>query len=248
MLNRLNILDTWVDPITMEDALYMTSEYVEKGDKVHTIFASNPEKNYTVPKDPFLYDAFRDADLLVPDGIGMVLAAKILHGARLERVPGCELMQNICALSERQGYKIFIYGAREDVNAKAALTIKQRYPSIRIVGRSNGYVPHDKMDELIENINNSGAEILFVALGSPAQEKWISDYKKSLVNVRVCQGIGGTLDVIAGTVKRAPDIFCRLGIEWLYRLLAEPSRIRRQKILPIFAYRVLRQKIIMICS
>ena len=99
------------------------------------------------------------------------------------------------------------------------------------------------MDTLIQAINDSGAQILFLALGSPRQEMWYQKYHQQLTSVRVCQGIGGTLDTIAGTVKRAPKLFCRLGLEWLYRLLREPRRIARQKNLPIFAYRVLRERI-----
>jgi N-acetylglucosaminyldiphosphoundecaprenol N-acetyl-beta-D-mannosaminyltransferase len=205
-------------------------------------FASNPEKNFSIPADGFLYRMFDRADLLVPDGIGMVLAARILHGRRLSRVPGCELMENICAMSARKGYGIFIYGAKEEVNSKAVETLAKKYPGIRIVGRSNGYVPKEGMDALVEEINGSGAQILFIALGSPAQERWISEYGDRLTTVRVCQGIGGTLDVIAGEVKRAPEIYCRLGLEWLYRLMDDPSRIRRQKLLPVFAALVLREK------
>ena len=242
--NRLPILDIWVDPVTMDQALSITSTFVEKGEQVHTIFAANPEKNDSVPKDPLLYNMFKEADLIIPDGIGMVLAAWILHGKKLQRVPGCELMQRLCALAEEKGYKIFIYGAQEEVNKKAVETLRQRHGNIQIVGRSNGYVSEKKMDDLVEKINASMAQILFVALGSPAQEKWISTYRDRLEHVRVCQGIGGTLDVIAGTVRRAPEIYCRLGLEWLFRLIDDPSRIKRQKVLPVFALSILKQRLL----
>jgi N-acetylglucosaminyldiphosphoundecaprenol N-acetyl-beta-D-mannosaminyltransferase len=191
---------------------------------------------------------FRHADLLVPDGIGIVLAARILHKADLERVPGCELMQNICALSAEKGYKLFIYGGKEGVNKKAVEILRLRHPSISIVGRSHGYVPQEEMGGLIDKINASGAQILFVALGSPAQEKWISTHKDELHYIRVCQGIGGTLDVIAGNVKRAPEIYCRLGLEWLYRLMDDPKRAGRQKVLPLFAWRVFRERFFHSCQ
>jgi len=246
MNGRLKILDIWVDPVDMRQALASVSEYVDKGDKLHTVFASNPEKNFSFPADAFLYNMFRNADLLVPDGIGVVLAARILHGTRIERVPGCDLMQNICAMSAVKGYKIFIYGAKEEVNLKAVEVLKQRHPSIQIVGRCNGYLPKDKMNSLIDEINASGAQILFMALGSPNQERWIAEYGDKLKHVRVCQGIGGTLDVIAGTVNRAPDIYCRLGLEWFYRLMEDPSRIRRQKVLPVFAALVVKEKVKML--
>jgi len=243
MTDRLGILDIWVDPVDMEQALQRVSEFVEKGDRLHTVFASNPEKNFSVPANELLYETFRKADLIVPDGIGMVLAARILYGASMSRVPGCELMQNICELSARKGYKIFLYGAREDVSEKAAEVLSNRYPGIQIVGRRNGYVPQEEMEDLIAQINDSGAQILFLALGSPMQEKWIAEHGGKLNNVRVCQGTGGTLDVISGAVKRAPEIYCRLGLEWLFRLLDDPSRIKRQKLLPVFAGLVIREKI-----
>ena len=240
---RYPILNIWTDAITMDDALHQVSNYIETGDRPHTIFATNPEKNYSVPKDPFLYDCFRNADLLLPDGIGMVLGARMLHGATLSRVPGCEFMQETCSLSARNGYRIFIYGAREEVNKGAVDILKERLPGLQIVGRCNGYWPEDRMEELIEKINASKADILFLALGSPKQEKWFANHKNKLKTIRVCQGIGGTLDVITGNVKRAPDFFCRFGLEWFYRLLAEPKRIKRQLVLPLFAWQLLMTKI-----
>jgi N-acetylglucosaminyldiphosphoundecaprenol N-acetyl-beta-D-mannosaminyltransferase len=240
---RYPILNIWTDAVTMDEALQKVSDFVEDGDRPHTIFATNPEKNFSVPADPFLYDCFKNADLLLPDGIGMVLGAKILHGAQLTRVPGCEFMQEICALSAGQGYKIFIYGAKEEVSRQAVEILEERLPGLQIVGRCNGYWPEDQMDALVNKINESKAEILFLALGSPKQEKWFARYRDKLKHIRVCQGIGGTLDVITGNVKRAPEIFCKLGLEWFYRLLAEPRRIKRQMVLPVFAWQIMMTKI-----
>ncbi len=242
-MRRYPILNLWVDDCNMAKALEQVSKYVDHGGKVHTVFASNPEKNYSVPKDAFLYDMFRNADLLIPDGIGMVMASRLLHNIPIQRVPGCDLMQNICKMSADKGYKIFIYGAKQEVNAAAAKELKTRHPSIQIVGRQDGYLGDEKMDSLIDRINDSKAQILFLALGSPKQEMWISRYREQLENVRVCQGIGGTLDVLAGTVKRAPEFFCKMGIEWLYRLMAEPKRVKRQIMLPVFAAQIIQEKL-----
>ena len=125
------------------------------------------------------------------------------------------------------------------VNQAAADKLQLEFPRLRIAGRSDGYVPESQMAELIRRINDSEADILFLALGSPRQEKWFASHAAELKHVRVCQGIGGTLDAIAGTVKRAPAIWQRFSAEWLYRLLSEPKRIGRQKVLPIFAAKVL---------
>jgi len=169
----------------------------------------------------------------------MVLAARILYGAQLARVPGSEFIYDICELAAKEGSKIFVYGAKEEVNRAATETLKRRYEGLEIIGRSNGYVKDEEMSDLINRINTSEAEILFLALGSPKQEKWLATYKHSLENVRVCQGIGGTLDTIAGNVKRAPEIWLKLSLEWLYRLISEPKRIKRQKVLPIFVVMIL---------
>jgi N-acetylglucosaminyldiphosphoundecaprenol N-acetyl-beta-D-mannosaminyltransferase len=232
--NRLRIFNLWVDPVNLDQALELVREYIRNGLGPHSVFAVNPEKNFSILKDPILYETFKTADLLVPDGIGLVMGVRALHGISLSRVPGVELMSGICNLANTEGYKIFVYGATEWVNKTAVQILQQRYPGLAIAGRSNGYVKQDEMKTLIERINASKAEILFLALGSPNQERWYATHKGSLEGVKVCQGIGGALDTIAGNVKRAPQIWQRYSVEWLYRLLSEPRRIRRQWAVPLF--------------
>ncbi len=235
---RLKILNVWVDPICMEEAL-QRAELFLSGDRARAVFAVNPEKSFSALEDPLLQEILRSSDLLIPDGIGIVMAARILYGAELSRVPGVELMDSLCGLASRKGESIFIYGAKEEVNAAAARALKKKYPELRIAGRSHGYVPEEEMGALIERINRSGAGILFLALGSPKQEKWFARHRDALERVRICQGIGGTLDTIAGNVRRAPSVWRAFALEWLYRLLSEPSRLRRQRVLPLFAWKVL---------
>lgn len=242
MNGRLPVLNLWVDPVDMPGALACVAEFVETGNRVHSIFAVNPEKNFSVPTDPILYKAFQQADLLIPDGIGVVLAARLLYGIRLSRVPGVELMENLCRLAAGRNYGVFLYGAREEVNHAAALELTRRYPGLRIAGRSHGYVNEADMSELVRRINASGARILFLALGSPKQERWLATWGPSLTTVRVCQGVGGTLDTIAGTVRRAPIFWCNMGLEWFYRLMTEPSRWRRQLALPRFLFELFKAK------
>ena len=239
MIQRYQILNIWADAVTMDQALAKVIEFVEKGQKLHTIFASNPEKNFSVPKDPLVYDAFKKADLLIPDGIGMVVAARFLYGAKLRRVTGCDLMQRICGLSAKRGYGVFIYGATEEVNADAALRLTDLYPGLMIAGRANGYLAEGEMPSLVRRINDSKADILFLALGSPKQEQWISRHESRLKHVRVCQGIGGTLDILAGTAKRAHRIIRESGLEWFFRLASDPRRIKRQSVLPLFVWHMM---------
>jgi len=236
---RLKILNIWVDAIDRKQALDLVQNFIEHGDRPHVVFASNPEKNFSVPRNPALYDAFKNADLLLPDGIGMVKAAEIIYGVHIKRIPGVEFMGEICSLSAANGYRVFVYGAKEEVNREAVEVLQKKYPGINIVGRANGYLGEEEMPGLVDEINRSRAQVLFLALGSPKQELWFVRYRDRLETVRVCQGIGGSLDAVTGRVKRAPDFWCRIGLEWFYRLACEPKRIKRQKVLPLFAMQVL---------
>lgn len=244
MSDRLNILDIWVDPVDRSQSIQRVRDFLQ-GDRPCSIFAANPEKNFSVPRDPELWKAFQSADLLIPDGIGIVVAARLLHGAVLQRVPGVEFMQDICRLAVEEEKSIFLYGARESVNKAAVDRLRTRFPGLCIAGRSDGYVQDTQMPQLIRRINDSKASILFLALGSPIQEKWFANHADELTSVKVCQGIGGTLDAITGSVKRAPDIWMRFHLEWLYRLLKDPKRIRRQRVLPVFALRVILTMVLM---
>ena len=239
---RYRVLNTPVDGIDMAGALDFVAQAVAGNGKPAFILAVNPEKVFVLRQDAFLREFFERAALLIPDGIGMVKGLKILHGVTVTRVPGADLMQNICKEAPVRGYKIFIYGSSEEVNAGACRELERRHPGIWIVGRSDGFVKPDEMDDLVAKINASGAEILFIAMGSPRQEKWMSEYADKLTTVRVCQGIGGTLDTIVGTVKRAPLFWQKLGLEWFYRLLCQPSRFKRQLRCFRFAFEVYRTK------
>ena len=123
-----------MDPLTKEECLEKVSGYLQEDSGLHTIFAVNPEKNFSVPQDPVLQGGVRSADLLIPDGIGVVLAARILHSAKLSRIPGVEFMEAICALAAKKGHKVFVYGAREEVNKKAVDILLKRHPGLDVAG------------------------------------------------------------------------------------------------------------------
>ncbi len=238
---RIEILGVPVDGVDMASALGRV-EAMARGDRCRTVIAVNPEKVMKACEDADLLAALRAADLLIPDGIGVVLAARLLGLGRMRRVPGSELMPAICGLAVRSGLSVFLYGARPEVNARAGEVLRERYPGLRIAGLEHGYVPEDGMADLIARIDASGADILFVGLGSPRQELWMARHAAAL-GVKVCQGVGGTFDVLAGRVKRAPALFLRLNLEWFYRLVSEPSRLARQSALPRFAAAVLRERL-----
>lgn len=239
--NRIEILGVPVDCVDMRSALNVAEEFI-RGDKPESVIAVNPEKVVRANHDPVLLAQLRAAGLLIPDGIGVVLAARLLRLGRMERVAGSELMPALCELSAAKGYRIFLLGGRPDVNKKVAQVLAERYQGIQIVGRRDGYFQDHDMPHILESINASGAQVLFVALGSPKQEMWMQQYL-GLTNARVCQGVGGTFDVIAGRVKRAPIAFRKVHLEWFYRLMSDPRRTFRQTALPKFLYAVLREKL-----
>jgi N-acetylglucosaminyldiphosphoundecaprenol N-acetyl-beta-D-mannosaminyltransferase len=241
-IERIRVLDIPVDDVNMEGALSFVDEQIQNRNNGGYILAVNPEKVFALRKRPFLKPLFEHASLLVPDGMGIVLAARVLYNRRMSRVPGADLMWNICANAQKNGYRVFLYGATEEVNRKAVENLKDSFPGMQIAGRSNGYVDEDQMDRLIEQINKVPVDILFVGLGSPRQEMWIHEYLPRL-DVEICQGIGGTLDTVAGNVKRAPKMFQDMGLEWFYRLAKDPRRFRRQLALPAFAVEVLKERL-----
>ena len=234
---RIELLGVPVDCVNMAQALDFVDSLIEE-DRCHSIMAVNPEKVIRAQEDPELLASLKQAALLIPDGIGVVLAARILSLAKMERVPGSELMPAICERSARRGYRVFLFGASPDVNERAKSVLLARYPDLQIVGNQHGFVPEDQISDLIKRINETQTQILFVALGSPKQEAWLAKHAPSL-NVKVCQAVGGTLDVIAGRIRRAPYVMRQLNLEWLYRLLSQPQRIFRQTALPKFVGQVI---------
>jgi len=240
---RINILGISVDCVTMSTALDYVEDIILKANKPSSILAINPEKIIKAKQEPLLFKSIKQAQLLIPDGIGVVWAARLLGLGKMQRVPGAELMPAICERAAQKGYKLFLFGGKEEVNTRAVAALRKQYPDIKIVGHHHGYVSKPEMPSLIEKINTSEAEVLFIALGSPTQELWMEQYFPKLKNIKVCQGVGGTFDVIAGTVRRAPLIFRKLSLEWLYRLISQPRRFFRQVALPKFVYQILRYRL-----
>ena len=238
---RVNVLGVPVDCVDMSQSLAVVDAMIA-GDHPATIVAVNPEKVMKARQDPALRRFLWNSGLLIPDGIGVVYAVRLLEKQHIERVPGAELMPAICASAAERGYTVFLFGADETVNRRAAEILVQTYPGLRIVGRHNGFVDEAGMPRVIEQINACRPDVLFVALGSPKQELWLEKYLPQL-KVKVCQGVGGTFDVIAGKVKRAPRFFRRHNLEWFYRLMKEPRRAIRQAALPGFIYQLARRKL-----
>lgn len=226
-MERLRVLNVPVDLVSMESALQFVENSVRSTAPPLSIVCSNPEKVYVLRSHPSLRTLFENSGLVIPDGVGITLAVRILYGKRLRRLAGADLMQAICAVAPTHGYRVFLYGSSPNVNRRAADILKQRYPGIQIVGCQHGYHAAAESKTVVDRINRSRPDILFVGLGSPGQELWIQQNVSSL-RVKLVQGIGGTLDTIAGNVRRAPSWMRAVGLEWLYRLLRQPFRAHRQ--------------------
>lgn len=231
-----NILGIDVCSDTYDELAVNLLQDIDKGRKSF-IVAINPEKIMKAQEDRELKSLLNQATYQIPDGIGVILASKLKKGRIRERVTGIDMMLKLCKEATNNGKRIFLYGAKPGIADEAKAKLEEMFPGILIVGTLNGY---EKNEEVIERtINDSGAEIVFVALGSPAQENWIIAHKEKL-NPSVYQGVGGSFDVISGRLNRAPAVFQKFGLEWLYRLLKEPWRWKRQLELPRFLLRVLR--------
>lgn len=203
------------------------------------IVAINPEKIIKAKEDPALKKLLNEAEIQIPDGIGVILASKIQKGQITSRVTGVDMMMRLCAEAAKRGKAVFLYGGKPGVADKASEKLKELYPEINIAGTQHGYEKDN--DKIIAKINEAKPDILFVAMGSPKQENWINANRDNLYPT-IYQGVGGSFDVLAGNVKRAPEAFQKMGLEWFYRLMKEPKRIKRQMALPLFLLEVARSK------
>lgn len=219
-----------VDNVNMDEALKKALSLLSE-DHFHMIFTPNAEIMMTAFKDSLLKEALSSADLLIPDGAGVVLASRILGKPLKEKVPGFDLVKNLLK-QDKTKIRFFLFGAKPGIAEKAAENILKDYTSAEVAGIRNGYFTEAQEADIVREINASGADILIVALGAPKQEKWIYKYR-DVLKVKAAIGVGGTIDILSGkTELLAPEFFRRNGLEWLYRLYREPSRFRRMLALP----------------
>ncbi|GAB4242210.1 MAG: hypothetical protein Kow00129_00530 [Thermoleophilia bacterium] len=225
--------------VSMSQAVSYLTEQVERGNKQFVV-AQNPEKVMRALEDEELSEIMEQkATLLIPDGTGLVLAARVLGLAKMVRVTGVGLFDELLRAADQGRKRVFLFGAAPGVPEKVREELARRYPGIEVCGCRHGY--EVDTEAVVEQISAVRPDYLFVALGSPRQEKWIAENLDRL-QVGLAMGVGGSFDVLAGEVKRAPAWTQRLGLEWLYRLVTQPSRLRRQANLPRFAARVLRER------
>lgn len=234
---RVKILGVPVDMIDRDQAMQRFEESFPK-DGLTMVVTPNSEIVQNASKDEALKSLIASADLIIPDGIGLVYASRIVGHPLKERVTGIDFLEAIIGYLAKHGKSIYFFGSRPGVAEAAAENIRKKYPALKVAGTHDGYFAPEAEPDIVDEINASGADFLCVALGSPKQEKFIYDHRQEL-NVHGAIGVGGSLDVWAGTLKRAPEFYRNHGLEWLYRLIQEPTRFKRMLALPVFMTRVL---------
>ncbi|AAM25322.1 N-acetylglucosaminyldiphosphoundecaprenol N-acetyl-beta-D-mannosaminyltransferase [Caldanaerobacter subterraneus subsp. tengcongensis MB4] len=236
-MDKLYIFGVPIHRVTMIEAVEILKGYL-KEDRIHIVATPNAEIIMMAQKDEEYKKILNETDLNVPDGSGVVFASRVFNKPLKERVAGFDLMMEFVKWASHKDVSIYLLGAKPEVVEKAQSNLKNLYPSLKIVGFHHGYFNEKEEENIIEDINKRAAQVLFVALGAPKQEKWIYKNKEKL-KVKIAMGVGGSFDVIAGKAKRAPEIYRKLGLEWLYRLIQEPWRYKRMSALPKFAFKVL---------
>lgn len=233
---KAEILGVGVDSVTMNEALNQIENYfVER--KPRLIATANAEMLMRATQDEELKSILNSADLVVPDGAGTVWAAHHLGYDMPERVAGYDLAQELMKNSPAKNRRIYFFGSAPNVAEKAKLKAEELYPGIQIVGTRNGFFTADDEPQIIEDIKSAQPDLLLVALGVPKQEKWLFKYKDEL-QVPVSIGVGGTFDVMAGVMKRAPKWMQKAKLEWLFRAILQPQRAGRLIALPKFVLKV----------
>jgi N-acetylglucosaminyldiphosphoundecaprenol N-acetyl-beta-D-mannosaminyltransferase len=242
-VERINIRGVDFDNVTMDEATAQGIDFL-KGGKVCSVYTPNSEIVQMCINDPEFRAIVNSADMIIPDGIGVIKASNILGTPLKEKVAGVELGEHLLRASAELGYKVYFLGGKPGVAELAAQNMEEKYRGLNIVGVQNGYFEKqgEASDAVISKINGAAPELLFVCLGVPVQEKWIYENKDKFTSVKLALALGGSLDVYAKTVKRAPKIFIKLGLEWFYRLLKQPSRIGRMMSLPKFLIGTYKEK------
>lgn len=214
---------------------------IERRQKVN-IVSGNPEILYNGLKSEALNKNFNEEySLIVPDGVGTVIASKIVKSPVKEKIAGIEVMKNIIEIAVKEEKGIYLLGAKEEVLKKCIANLKKTYPNIKIAGSHNGYFDLNNCTDIVNDIKANSPWVIFVAMGCPRQEQFIGNNISELP-CKIFMGVGGSFDVFAGNVKRAPKWMLSIGLEWLYRVIKEPWRIKRLGVIPKFLFRVIRGK------
>jgi N-acetylglucosaminyldiphosphoundecaprenol N-acetyl-beta-D-mannosaminyltransferase len=245
MKNQLNnshvsIYGIRVFKLNMQQTVESLVQAVEKR-QITQVITANPIMIMTALEHPKYMAMMQRAELIVPDGAGLVWALSYIGKPVAEKVAGIELMHELLAVGEVKGWRIFLLGASPEIIQVTAGKLRDRYPKLQLVGVRDGYFQENEDESVIRQIREAAPDILLVGRSADKQEPWIDHYKEQL-GVPVIMGIGGSFDVLSGKLKRAPKLFIRFRLEWFYRLLQEPWRYKRMLLLPKFVVKVIRDK------
>lgn len=233
-----NILGVRIDNVTMQGTLAEIARMMQEP-RLHQIATANPEFVMKAQQDADFMQVLDSAELNVPDGIGLLLAARWQRQPLTERIAGAELVYHLAEQCAKNRWSLFLLGAAEGVADEAAKILTQKYSGLNIAGTYAGSPAQAENDAIVARINQAQADVLYVAYGAPNQDIWIARNRDTLTSVRVAIGVGGALDFITGKSIRAPQWVQKLGLEWLHRLIKEPWRWRRMLALPLFGLRVI---------
>ena len=236
---KIDVMGLKFDSMTMDEAL-SRAEALLRGDKAAYVVTPNAEIAYEALHDGQLREMLNGADLMLPDGAGVVLASKLLRTPVKQKVAGVDFAAGLLGILERNGQSLYLLGGKPGIGELAAQKMLEAHPQLRIAGIADGYFQDEA--PVITKINASGADALFVCLGAPKQERFMVQHRQEL-HVHLMAGLGGSLDAFAGTVQRAPAWMIRLNLEWLYRLIREPKRFRRMLRLPKYLWAVMLKRI-----
>ena len=226
---RVDVLGVGFDNLTMAEAVDQGVKLLHS-EGMHYVVTPNPEIVEICRENPEANRVINEADLVLPDGIGVIKGAAMLGTPLKERTPGIEFASHLMGRMAEEGLSLYLLGAKPGVADMAAEKLVEKYPGLKIAGTHDGYFKEDA--PVVEAIAASGADCVFVCLGAPKQERWMAQYGTA-TGARLLVGLGGSLDGFAGTVERAPEGWQRLGLEWLYRLKKEPWRWKRMIRLPL---------------
>lgn len=229
MNKRIAMLNTYVDALTMEETIDKVKSFI-KAKKCVQHVVINASKVNIIQQDEQLRNIVNSCPLINADGQSILWAAKKLGYNIPERVTGIDLFQNLVKVSAEEEYKVYFFGATQEVVEKVVDIYRERYPKLNIVGYRNGYFQENESEQIAKDIKESGADILFVAFSSPKKEYWINKYI-DVMQVPFCMGVGGSFDVVAGLTKRAPKWMQQCGLEWFYRFAQEPKRMWKRYII-----------------
>lgn len=247
-MEKVSIFGVDIFNIDFKEATEIVKGFL-KEDKIHKIFTPNTEIVMDAKKDENIRNIINKGDLVIADGIGLIYGSKMRKKPLKERVTGFDISMELIDIANDEGYSLYLLGAKPGIAKKAAENLKKDYPNLNVVGYHDGYFKgthlgmknHPEEEAVIEELNNLKPDIIFLGLGFPKQEIWINENADKL-NSKLIIGNGGVIDILSGEMKRAPDIFIKLNLEWFYRLITNPSRIGRQMAIPKFLISILLDK------